>query len=63
MICRPDVRFEEKEAGVLERPVFGDGVFFRGVGGGFDVFDNGLEGSVVTDEFQGGAGADALNGV
>ena len=51
MICGPDVRFEEEEAGILEGPVFGDGILFRGVGRGFDVLDDGLEGSVVADEF------------
>jgi hypothetical protein len=55
-----DVGFEEELASVGEGPVFGEGEFFLV---GLDVCDDTFEGFVVADEFEGGGGADALDGV
>jgi hypothetical protein len=54
------VGLEEEEAGVGEGPVFGKGEF---VLAGLDVCDYAFEVIVVADEFEGGGGADALDGV
>jgi hypothetical protein len=55
-----DVGFEEKKAGIGEGPVFGKGELLLI---GLDVRDYAFEVLVVADQFEGGGGADAFDGV
>jgi len=56
---RADVGLQEESAGVGVGPVGGEGVFAAL----FEGFDDFLEGLVFADEPEGGAGADAFDGV
>jgi hypothetical protein len=55
-----DVGFEEEEAGVGEGPIVGDGELLLV---GLDVGDYAFEVLVVADQFEGGGGANAFDGV
>jgi hypothetical protein len=55
-----DVRLEEEEASVSEGPVVGNGELLLVV---LDVSNHAFEVLVVADQFEGGGGADALDGV
>jgi hypothetical protein len=59
-VCGTDVGLEEEEAGVGKGPVIGDGEFLLVV---LDVSDYTFEILVVADQFEGGGGTDALDGV
>jgi hypothetical protein len=54
------IGLEEERAGVGEGPVFGEGEF---VLGGLDMGHYAFEVLVIADEFEGGGGADAFDGV
>jgi hypothetical protein len=55
-----DVGFEEELAGVGEGPVFREGELLLV---GLDMSDYAFEVLVVADQFEGGGGADALDGI
>ena len=55
------VGLEEEEARIGERPVVGDGELLGGLG--LDVFNDAFEVGMLADELEGGAWADAFDGV